>query len=70
LDLSGLLAGSIFTEKIFGLPGLGNLALDAFTNSDLPVIMGTVLVGAVILVAMNLLVDVLYSVLDPRVRLL
>ena len=69
LDLSGLLAGSIFTEKIFDLPGLGNLALDAFNNSDLPVIMGTVLVGSVVLVVMNLVVDILYSVLDPRVVL-
>jgi peptide/nickel transport system permease protein len=69
LDLANLLTGAIFTERIFDLPGLGSLSLDALASSDLPVIMGTVLVGAVILVVFNLVVDVLYGVLDPRVRL-
>jgi peptide/nickel transport system permease protein len=59
----------IFTEKIFDLPGLGVLALDAVSDYDLPVIMGTVLLGSVLLVAMNLIVDLAYSVIDPRVRL-
>jgi peptide/nickel transport system permease protein len=51
------------------LPGPGSLSLDALASSDLPVILGTVLVGAVILVVLNLVVDVLCGVLDPRVRL-
>jgi peptide/nickel transport system permease protein len=69
LDIAGSLAGAIFTERIFDLPGLGNLVLDSLNNYDLPVIMGTVLVASVILVAMNFLVDIAYSIIDPRVRL-
>ncbi|MGC4942162.1 ABC transporter permease [Kribbella sp. DT2] len=69
LDVAASLAGAIFTERIFDLPGLGNLVLDSLQNYDLPVIMGTVLVSSVILVAMNFLVDVAYSLVDPRVRL-
>ncbi|MFI5708514.1 ABC transporter permease [Kribbella sp. NPDC051620] len=69
LDIATSLAGAIFTERIFDLPGLGNLVLESLKNYDLPVIMGTVLISSVILVAMNFLVDVAYSVIDPRVRL-
>jgi peptide/nickel transport system permease protein len=69
LDIAGSLAGAIFTERIFDLPGLGNLVLESLNNYDLPVIMGTVLVASAILVAMNFLVDVGYSLIDPRVRL-
>ena len=69
LDVAYLLVGSIFTESIFDLPGMGKLVLDSFHNFDLPMIMGTVIVGSVVLVVMNLLVDIVYSFLDPRVRL-
>jgi peptide/nickel transport system permease protein len=69
LDIAYLFVGSLFTESIFDLPGIGRLVLQSFFNSDLPMIMGTVIVGAVVLVTMNLLVDVVYSFLDPRVRL-
>lgn len=69
LDVAGSLGGAIFTERIFDLPGLGNLVLESLTTYDLPVIMGVVLVSSVILVTMNFLVDVAYSVIDPRVRL-
>lgn len=69
LDIAGSLAGAIFTERIFDLPGLGNLVLDSLNNYDLPVIMGTVLVASVVLVAMNFVVDIAYSLIDPRVRL-
>jgi peptide/nickel transport system permease protein len=69
LDLAFQLTGAIFTESIFGLPGLGVLSLRAYTQYDLPVLMGGVLIGAVVLVAMNLVVDLMYTVLDPRVRL-
>ncbi|MGZ6880252.1 MAG: ABC transporter permease, partial [Mycobacteriaceae bacterium] len=69
LDIAALIVGSLFTERIFDLPGIGNLVLQSFANSDLPMIMGTVIVGAVVLVVMNLLVDIVYSFLDPRVRL-
>jgi len=69
LDIAGSLAGAIFTERIFDLNGLGNLVLESLSNYDLPVIMGTVLVSSAILVAMNFLVDIAYSLIDPRVRL-
>jgi peptide/nickel transport system permease protein len=69
LDLAFQMTGAIFTESIFGLPGLGVLTLRAFGQFDLPVLMGGVLVGSTVLVLMNLLVDLLYTVLDPRVRL-
>ena len=69
LDVAGMLAGAIFTERIFDLPGLGNLVLESLNNYDLPVIMGTVLVASIFLVAANLVVDIVYSVSDPRVRL-
>jgi peptide/nickel transport system permease protein len=69
IDLAFQLTGAIFTEGIFQLPGIGLLTLRAFYQYDLPVLMGGVLVGAVILVVMNLVVDILYTILDPRVRL-
>jgi peptide/nickel transport system permease protein len=69
LDIAFQITNTVFTESIFGLPGIGLLTLRAFTNFDLPVLMGSVLVGAIVLVTLNLLVDLLYTVLDPRVRL-
>ncbi|GAA2510685.1 ABC transporter permease [Winogradskya consettensis] len=69
IDLAGQLTGAIFTEQIFGLPGIGVLTLRAFNQYDLPVLMGCVLLGSVVLVVMNLVVDIVYTVLDPRVRL-
>ncbi|WP_405060169.1 ABC transporter permease [Kribbella sp. NBC_01505] len=68
LDLAGSLTGAIFTERVFDLPGLGNLVLESQNNYDLPLIMGTVLLGSVILVAMNFLVDIVYGLIDPRIR--
>ncbi|WP_412736562.1 ABC transporter permease [Krasilnikovia sp. MM14-A1259] len=69
IDLAFQLTGAIFTESIFGLPGIGLVTLRAFNVYDLPVIMGGILFGAVVLVVMNLVVDIAYTVLDPRVRL-
>jgi len=69
LDIAGSLAGAIFTERIFDLPGIGNLVIESLNNYDLPVIMGTVLIASVFLVAMNFIVDIAYSLIDPRVRL-
>jgi len=69
IDLAFQLTGAIFTESIFGLPGLGLLTLRAFGKYDLPVLMGGVLFGAIVLVVMNLVVDIVYTFLDPRVRL-
>jgi peptide/nickel transport system permease protein len=69
LDFAYLLAGTIFTERIFGIQGIGLTALDAIGNKDLPIISATVLISATFIVVANLVVDVVYSVIDPRVRL-
>jgi len=67
LDLAGLLGGAILTEKTFTIPGLGALAVDAIGKQDLPVIMGVTIVGAIFIVIANVIVDVLYAYVDPRV---
>ena len=67
-EFASLLSGLIFTEKIFGWPGIGSLAIDSVMNQDVPMIMGTVLFSALMVVVANLLVDVAYKVIDPRVR--
>ncbi len=69
LDIAYQFVNTLFTESIFGLPGLGVMTLRAFAQYDLPVLLGSVIIGAVILVVMNLVVDIIYTVLDPRVRL-
>jgi peptide/nickel transport system permease protein len=69
LDFAGLLGGAIITEGIFSLPGMGSLAVNSVVQSDLPVITGITLVSAVFIIVMNLIVDLLYGVLDPRVRI-
>jgi peptide/nickel transport system permease protein len=68
-QLGALLSGTVVTEKIFERPGLGTLFLDAFFARDIPVVQGCVLVIAVIYVGVNLVVDLAYGVVDPRVRL-
>ncbi|MBI3770043.1 MAG: ABC transporter permease [Deltaproteobacteria bacterium] len=69
LDFAALLNGVVLTETVFHWPGLGRLAFDAVLSLDVPVIMGTVLLSAVLVVASNLAVDLLYRVVDPRIRL-
>ena len=69
LDIAALLTGTLITEQIFGVDGIGRRGLAALRADDLPVIMGTVLIGAVVVVIMNLVVDIAYSFIDPRVRL-
>jgi peptide/nickel transport system permease protein len=69
LDLAGLLSGVVLTETVFNWPGIGRLAAEAIFNLDIPVIMGTVLFSAFLIVVINLLVDLLYAYLDPRIRL-
>lgn len=68
LSVSGLITGSIFVETIFGIPGFGSLAVASLQGYDYPVILGTTIVGTLIVVIVNLVVDLLYGVLDPRVR--
>jgi peptide/nickel transport system permease protein len=69
IDLGILLGGAVVTESIFGLPGLGQLAILSMTEQDLPVVTGIVMIGAVFVVVGNIVVDMIYPILDPRVRL-
>jgi peptide/nickel transport system permease protein len=68
MDIGLLLGGAILTEIVFNIPGVGRYAYNAITNSDLPAIQGTVLFGAFFIVFANLVVDILYAFLDPRVK--
>lgn len=69
LDLGILLGGAIITEAIYNIPGVGQLAVNSVTDYDLPVITGVTMVAAFFIMFSNLVVDVLYGVIDPRVRL-
>ena len=68
MDIASLLSGLIFTEKIFGWPGIGSLAVDSVVNQDVPMIMGTVMFSALMVVIANIAVDLAYRLIDPRVR--
>jgi ABC-type dipeptide/oligopeptide/nickel transport system permease component len=68
LQLAGLLGGAVVTETIFSWPGVGRLAVDAIRTRDFPVVQGAVLVVSLAFVLVNLVVDVLYAYLDPRIR--
>lgn len=68
LQVGLLLSGAVLTETVFSLPGLGLLMVDAVAARDYPLIMGSILVVAILVVLVNLAVDLLYGVLDPRVR--
>ncbi|MEV4492370.1 ABC transporter permease [Micromonospora coxensis] len=69
LDVGAALGGTVITETTFGLNGMGRTAVDAVRAGDLPTIMATVLIAAVFVVLANVLVDLLYAAIDPRVRL-
>jgi len=69
LQLSGLLGGAVITETIFAVPGLGRLTVDSILTRDYPMVQGVVLFAALAVVATNLIVDLTYAVLDPRIRL-
>lgn len=67
LDLGGLLGGAVITEKVFSMQGLGALLLDAVGNIDLPLIVGVTLFSAFLIIIANVVVDMVYGLLDPRV---
>ena len=69
LDIALALGGAVFTETIFNLPGLGRQVIVAYEKTDLPVIVGVVVFSTVVIILFNLIVDCLYAVLDPRIRL-
>lgn len=68
LQFGSLLGGAVLTEKVFAWPGIGNHTVEAITKSDFPVIQAVVLIIAVIFVLMNLIVDIIYAFLDPRIK--
>ena len=69
LDFAALLAGTIFTESIFGINGIGQWTLNSLRPPDFPILTATILIFAVFVIVANIIVDLLYAVLDPRVRL-
>src|SRR6476659_9294523 len=69
MDIGVALGGAIFTETIFALPGLGQTALTAIANFDLPTVQGVVVFATLSIIVFNLVVDLLYAVIDPRIRL-
>ena len=68
IQISSLLSGAVITESIVSIPGIGRLAVDAISNRDMPLLQGTVLFTAVLIIGGNLVADILYSVIDPRIR--
>ncbi|HWH10737.1 MAG TPA: ABC transporter permease [Solirubrobacteraceae bacterium] len=68
LDIGALLGGAVLTETVFDIPGIGRLNYDAITHSDFPIVQGTVLVAALFIIIANIVVDIGYAYLDPRVR--
>jgi peptide/nickel transport system permease protein len=69
IRIAGMLGGSVVIESVFALPGLGSLLINGVLGRDYPVVQGTVLLFAVVVLLINLLTDILYSILDPRVKL-
>ena len=68
LQLSSMMSGAVITESVFAIPGIGRLATEAIQKRDMPLLQGTVLFTTIIVVLGNLAADLLYSVLDPRIR--
>lgn len=68
LQISSMLSGAVLTESVFGIPGIGRLAVNAIETRDMPLLQGTVIFTTILVIIGNLLADILYSVLDPRIR--
>jgi peptide/nickel transport system permease protein len=68
LDIGALMGGAVLTETVFDIPGIGRLNYDAILHSDFPVVQGTVLLAAMFIIVANIVVDIAYAYLDPRVR--
>lgn len=68
IQVSGLLSGAVITESIFGIPGIGRIAVNAIQNRDMPLLQGSVVFTTFLVIAGNILADVLYSYLDPRIK--
>ncbi|GIO10160.1 peptide ABC transporter permease [Brevibacillus reuszeri] len=68
LQVAGLLSGAVITESIFGIPGIGRIAVNAIQNRDMPLLQGAVMFTTVLVIIGNLVADILYSILDPRIK--
>ena len=68
LDLSSYLNGSVIIETIFDLPGIGRFAMDAILKRDYPIIQGVILVGALVFIIVNLVMDLIYAWINPKIR--
>ncbi len=68
IQVASLLSGAVITESVFGIPGVGRLAVNAIQNRDMPLLQGTVVFTTMLIIAGNLIADILYSVIDPRIR--
>jgi peptide/nickel transport system permease protein len=68
IDLATIMAGLVITENLFGLPGLGQLAVTSIYNNDFPMVMGVTVMGSMFILVANIVVDIAYAFLDPRVR--
>ena len=69
IEISNLLAGAVIVETVFAWPGLGQVTVQSILSRDFMVVQGVVLMGAFVTIALNLLADILYSAVDPRIRL-
>ena len=69
MDLAFLMGGAVVTETVFAWPGLGRLAVQALRQQDIPMVLGTVLFTSTVIVIANLLTDLSYALVDPRVKL-
>lgn len=68
IQLSSLMSGAVITETLFSIPGIGRLAVDAINSRDMPLLQGTVIFTTALIIGGNLIADILYSVIDPRIR--
>ena len=68
IQVSGLLSGAVITETLFSIPGIGRLTVDAINTRDMPLLQGTVIFTTAVIILGNLIADILYSVVDPRIR--
>jgi peptide/nickel transport system permease protein len=69
MDISLALGGAVFTETVYSLPGLGKTAIFGLTNNDIPIVEGVIVFATLAIIVFNLVVDLLYAWIDPRIRL-
>jgi peptide/nickel transport system permease protein len=69
MDIGLALGGAVFTETVFSLPGMGRTAVQALNNYDTPTILGVIVFATIVIISFNLLIDLLYAAIDPRIRL-